>query len=82
MPYNDVTFFSDKTPHSWPMDEINTENDEVVGTTAITGPTNSHPNFLFGLDGGHRLNALRLRTTYAYANLGLFNNDRIRLVDV
>lgn len=59
------------------MDEINTVDDEIVGTTPITGPTSVDTNFLFGLDGGHRLNALRLRTTDAYANLGLLNNNNV-----
>ncbi|EDV26681.1 Zinc metalloproteinase nas-13 [Trichoplax sp. H2] len=65
----------DKTPHYWPMDEIDTTNDLVVGTTDVTGPTfSSDPQFLTGLDGGYHLNALRIRSEDGYANLGSHPN--------
>ena len=54
------------------MDEIDTTNELIVGTSAVTGPptTSSNPNYKVGLDGGHRLNALRMKSEDAYVNLG------------
>ena len=68
-----ISYYADKVPYYWPMDEIDLVDNNVVGSSIITPSPNPSPpqaGYLLGLDSGNYLNSLRVRGTEAYANFG------------
>ncbi|EDV26680.1 Embryonic protein UVS.2 [Trichoplax sp. H2] len=66
----------DKTPHYWPMDEIDETNGYILGSDLIYPPPAStrSSEYLLGLDVGYKLSALRVRGADSFADIGSYPN--------